>query len=86
MVDNNPVDITINNDTNKIYVANEGSNTVSVIDSNSGNTKSIRVGLEPHSIAIDDEQNKIYVANMKSNTVSVIDGYNDSKIKDISQV
>ena len=83
IVGNTPTDIQINNYTNKIYVANQGSNSVSVIDSNSGTTKTIRVGLQPKSIAIDNDTNEIYVANALSNTVSVIDGYNDSKIKDI---
>jgi YVTN family beta-propeller protein len=77
------VDIAINGLTNKIYVANMRSNSVSVIDSNSGSMKTIRVGVEPGPIAIDDIANKVYVANIGSNSISVIDGYDDSKIKDI---
>jgi YVTN family beta-propeller protein len=83
MVGRGPADIAINQHTNKIYVANYESGTVSVIDSDSGNIKSIRVGSNPVSIAIDDSSGKIYVANAGSNSVSVIDGYNDTKIKDI---
>lgn len=83
MVGKNPSDIQINQATNKIYVANSGSNTVSVIDGNSGTLKTIQVGLDPLSIAICG--NKIYVTNGGgSNTVSVIDSDNDSKIKDIT--
>jgi YVTN family beta-propeller protein len=82
-----PADIKINELTNKIYVANLMSGTVSVIDSGSGETKTIRVGLFPESIAIAPLMNKIYVANTGAfrgaGSVSVIDGYNDSKIKDI---
>jgi YVTN family beta-propeller protein len=79
-----PTDIQVNEATNKIYVANRDSGTVSVIDSDSGNTKTIRVGTSPRSIAIDPEMNKIYVLNNgRNSTVSVIDGYNDIKIKDI---
>ena len=78
-----PVDIKINQYTNKIYVANQESDSVTVIDSDSGNTKSIRVGAQPSSIAIDLKLHKIYVTNNGANTVSVIDGYNDSRIKDI---
>jgi len=65
-------------------VANYDSDTVSVFDSNSGSTKSIRVGVSPTSIAVDPFFSKIYVANARSDSVSVIDGINDSKIgKDI---
>jgi YVTN family beta-propeller protein len=46
-VGGNPVDIQINRETNKIYVANELSNSISMIDSESGNSKSIRVGSNP---------------------------------------
>ncbi|MGA9149366.1 MAG: hypothetical protein WBZ36_02215 [Candidatus Nitrosopolaris sp.] len=63
MVGKNPADIITSRVTNKIYVANADDNTVSVIDSDSGNTKTIRVGLSPQSIAIDDVMDKIYVAN-----------------------
>lgn len=78
-----PIDIQINEITNKIYVANGASDSVSVIDSNSGNMETIRVGMYPMSIAIDRFANKIYVANYASKSVSVIDGYNDTKIRDI---
>lgn len=83
MVGNHAVDIQINGETNKIYVANEFSNSISVIDGASGKSKSVHVGADPRSIAIDDLLGKIYVANTFGDTVSVIDGYNDSKIKDI---
>jgi YVTN family beta-propeller protein len=46
-------DIAINERTNKIYVSNPDSNTVSVIDSNTGNvTNKIRVGTHPFAIAV----------------------------------
>jgi len=83
IVGSSPADIKVNIHTNKIYVANRESDSVSVIDSNSGNTKTIRVGVEPRAIAVDGTSNKIYVVNERSNTVSVIDGYNDTKVLDI---
>jgi YVTN family beta-propeller protein len=82
-VGNNPTDIQINQYTNKIYVANSNSSTVSVIDSNSGNTKYISVGGRPIAIAINAPVDKIYVANELSNSVSVINGYDDRKEKDV---
>ena len=79
-----PSNIAINNITNKIYVTNARSGTVSVIDSNTGSTeKTIRVGASPSFIEVDDSHNKIYVANKDSNTVSVLDGNNDNEIGQI---
>ncbi len=49
IVDNRPTDIQINQyplSPHNTYVANKGSDTVSVIDGYSGNPKSIRLGLE----------------------------------------
>ncbi len=78
MVGKSPSDIQINQDTGKIYVANQGSDTVTVIDSESGSINNIRVGVSPGSIAIDRMSDKIYVTNTDSPYVSVIDGVNDS--------
>jgi YVTN family beta-propeller protein len=78
-----PNAIAIDRATNKIYVANTNSNSVSVIDGDSSNpnvVKSIPVGIQPNAIAINPTTNKIYVANTGSNTVSVIDGKMDYAI------
>lgn len=84
-VGSSPTDIAINTKTNKIYVVNGESNSVSIINSNFGNeAKNIRVGTNPSSIAVDDFNNRIYVANSGSDTISVIDGDNDTRIRDIS--
>ncbi|MBJ8113991.1 YVTN family beta-propeller repeat-containing protein, partial [Bacillus cereus group sp. N6] len=49
-----PDDIAVNKITNKIYVANYGSNTVSVIDgSNNGVIATISVGSGPEGISVD---------------------------------
>jgi YVTN family beta-propeller protein len=77
-----PSDLAVNEVSNRLYVANRGSNSVSVIDyfiSNEGKFKnttiaSIPVQKYPSSIAINPSTNRIYVANYYSNTVSVIDG------------
>ncbi|MGA9154734.1 MAG: YncE family protein [Candidatus Nitrosopolaris sp.] len=72
--------------TNKIYVANSVSNTVSIIDSDSGNVTNIPVGIDPSVIAVSPREspsNKIYVANAISNSVSVIDVYSDRVISTI---
>jgi YVTN family beta-propeller protein len=58
-----------------IYVANEGSNTVSVIDTSNSNAilATISVGTEPYGVAYNSSSKEIYVANILSDNVSVID-------------
>ena len=65
---------------NKIYVANSGSRSVSVIN-NITDTKphDIPVGKWPSAIAINPSNNMIYVVNRLNNTVSVINGTTDKK-------
>jgi YVTN family beta-propeller protein len=77
-----PADLSINSKTNKIYVANSGSNTVSVIDGFEDKVESkIIVGSEPYGVDVNPKTNKIYVANSGSNTVSVIDGNTNNSIE-----
>jgi YVTN family beta-propeller protein len=68
---------------NKIYVANSRSNTVSVIDSDSGNVTNIPVGGSPGYLAVSPLTDKIYVANSFSGTVSVINPSSDKVISTI---
>lgn len=75
--------IAVNEKTNKVYVTNGGSNTLSIVDINKMSTKEIRVGSHPVQIYIDTSTGYVYVINDKSDSISIIDGYNDSKIKDI---
>jgi len=73
-----PVAIAINPVTNKIYVANQNSNNVTVIDGATYNTNTIMAGAAPNAIAVNSTTNKIYVTNGNSNTVTVINGANNS--------
>jgi YVTN family beta-propeller protein/VCBS repeat-containing protein len=58
----------------KAYVANQSSNSVSVIDTSTKTVvKTISVGYAPTGVAAAPDQTKVYVANGWSNTVSVID-------------
>ena len=60
---------------NTIYVANYGSNTVSVISGSTDKvTGTVDVGSRPGGVAYDSASNAIYVANPGSNNVSVISG------------
>ncbi len=57
----------------EIFVANAGSNTVSVIsDSTNAAVANVTVGNRPAGVAYDSGKGEIFVANYLSNTVSVI--------------
>ena len=60
--------------TNKIYVANQGTNDVTVIDGASNATTTVAAGGAPFTLAVNSVANEIYVANLGSNTVTVISG------------
>jgi YVTN family beta-propeller protein len=75
-----PVGIAVNPNTKKVYVANEDSNTVSVLDTETDKVQDrINVGVFPYGIDINPLNNRVYVTNRGSNTVSVIDGSINSK-------
>lgn len=66
-VGSNPRSIDFNRITNKIYVANSDSKTISVVDSVSGTViKTIAVEAIPRSLVINKNTNKIYVFNNDS--------------------
>jgi YVTN family beta-propeller protein len=71
----------VNHNTNRVYVANGGSNSISVI-SGENNTwiKDIPVGNGPDAIYVDEFTNTVYVANTDSNSISVIDGTADKVV------
>jgi len=74
LVGDHPVALAVNSTTNKIYVVNQDSNNVSVIDGATNNTTTVAVGTGPAAIAINPLTNKIYVANCTAGTVTVING------------
>ena len=74
-VGSRPESITINADGTRVYVANSGSNNVSVIDTTSMNViKTIAVGANPRGIAFAQTVDgpRVYVVNTTAGTVSVI--------------
>jgi YVTN family beta-propeller protein len=73
-----PRTVAINPVTNKIYIANENSDDVTVIDGATNNATTLLVGAQPHAIAVNPATNKIYVANAGSDNVTVIDGENNN--------
>src|SRR5437879_1886640 len=63
-VGSTPYHAAVNPNTNRIYVANYGSNNVSVIDgATSSVIATIPVGNSPYDVAIDLTNNKIFVVN-----------------------
>ena len=66
--------VAVNPVTNKVYVANQGSDNVMVIDGVTNATTTVATGSIPIAIAANPVTNKIYVANVGSNNVTVIDG------------
>ena len=73
-----PVALAPNPASRKLYVANQYSNNVTVIDEVTYATATIPVGSYPTDIAANPVTNKIYVANQSSNTATVIDGVSGS--------
>ena len=64
----------VNPVTNKTYIVNNGSATVTVIDGASNIASTIAVGVFPIAAAVNPVTNKIYVINDGGNSVTVIDG------------
>ena len=74
----------VNETTNKAYVINHNSNSVTVID---GKTRTavatVPTGAGPEGIAVNPVTNRIYVANSGPGTVTVIDGATDTVISTV---
>ncbi len=78
-------DIVVNPVTNRIYTANEQSDSVSVVDGSTDTLiKNIAVGDDPQIIGVNSVTNKIYVVNIDDETVSVIDGATDTVVATIA--
>jgi YVTN family beta-propeller protein len=79
-----PMQINVDPNTSKIYVANYYSNTVSVINVKTNKSDIINVVSRPSAVAVNPTTNKIYVANHDSNSVSIIDGNTDKIVKNVT--
>jgi YVTN family beta-propeller protein len=69
-----PRGIAVNASTNKVYVANEFSNDVTIVDGATQSTATVAVGPRPQYIAVNPNTNRIYVSNGGNSSQSVIDG------------
>ena len=80
-----PVGVAVNPVTNKIYITDEFSNSVSVIGGTSNSVEgTIAVGDFPYGVAINPFDSRVYVTNRGSDTVSVIDGSTNTKLHNIT--
>ncbi len=69
----NPVAIAVDPNSNRIYIANEASNNVSVIDGETNEVvDTVVVGQSPRGIAVNTSTNRVYVANSADNNVNII--------------
>src|SRR2546430_164221 len=72
-VGSGPYGVGYNSGNGYIYVANQGSNNVSVIDGTAV-VATVPVGTSPEGVGYNSGNGYVYVANFYSNTVSVING------------
>jgi YVTN family beta-propeller protein len=79
-----PIAIAVNTVTNKVYVANQDSNNVTVIDGATNTTTTVAAGSNPSAIAVNSVTNKVYVANQDSNNVTVIDAVSNTVIATVA--
>ncbi|MCA3021819.1 MAG: putative Ig domain-containing protein, partial [Rhodocyclaceae bacterium] len=81
----NPRAIAVHPMTSKIYVANENSGNVTVIDGATNTiTTNVTVGTNPFAVAVNPVTNKVYVANYISNNVTVIDAVSNTAIATVA--
>lgn len=81
-----PVGVVVSPDGRRVYVANGGTNTVSVIDAGTQRVVGrIPVGRRPWGIAITPNGRRLYTANGVSDDVSVIDTATNQVIGTIAQ-
>jgi YVTN family beta-propeller protein len=84
-LDDSPIDLAINPQTNKLYVVASDADKIYVID---GSTKkvisNITVGSIPNAISINSITNTIYVASQEADKIYVIDGSTNNVIFNIT--
>lgn len=84
-VGSSPQDAAVNAVTNRIYVTNTNSNTVSVIDgATNAVTAAVPVGTWPRGVAVNATTNRVYVTNQTTNNLTVLDGTSNATLATIA--
>ena len=79
-----PNEVKVDKFLNKVYVANERSNSISVLDSNLGTLKEIFINTIPHDAEVNDKIHHVYISGKSpSETISIIDGRTDALLQNI---
>ncbi len=79
-----PVGIDFDSISNRIYVANQFSNMISIIDpKNAKVISNIEVEDSPYGIDVNPLTNRVYVTNRVADTVSIIDGFTNKQLTTI---
>lgn len=80
-----PNEVKVDKFLNKVYVANERSNSITVLDNNLGTLKEIFVNTIPHDVEENDKIHHVYISGKSpSETISIIDGRTDELLQTIS--
>jgi YVTN family beta-propeller protein len=78
-----PIAVNFSPNGDTVYVANKGSNSISVIGKDCKTVQDIKVGEDPVGVAVNPSSNIIYVPNSGENTVSVINGTTNTSMKTV---
>ena len=81
-VGTDPIAAAVDDSTDSVYVANHGSDSVSVIDGTSNSvTATVDTGSNssPYAIALDASSNTVFVAESPKNRIQIIDGATDTR-------
>ncbi|MDQ3084338.1 MAG: YncE family protein [Thermoproteota archaeon] len=82
-----PNEVKVDKFLNKVYVANERSNSISVLDNKLGTLKEIFIESIPHDVEVNDKIHHVYISGKSpSKTISIIDGRTDRLIQNISLI
>lgn len=68
-----PRAVAVSTATNRVYVANHTSNSVTILDGATGATSTVPVGQGPSFVAVNPVTQKVYVSNTRDGSTSVID-------------
>src|SRR5579862_4610602 len=79
-----PCAIVIDDSAKKVFIANYGSNNVSVLDGITDSVvATVSVGPNPQAIAVDTSNHNVYVARTREGTITVLDGTTNSVLRKI---